>query len=799
MRKELNMKHTMIRITALAATALALAGAISGLASCAIPAGTATATDKGTLTVKIGMPPSRTAVASQTEYTAAIRAYKITVSNADRSYTNTFALPSALTLSGIVAGEYTVSVQAYSDAGATAQIAFGTAPASLVATGTANTTVNLSFSQTGSSSYNLKITWPASAGYGWVGATWDKPYSERFPGIVFPGADIGGDHAATIADGGADSGAHKLYIYFKTSEAATDLVGPFIEEVNLWDGVASTMWQAADGTLSDTRVFGPSDFPNRSSLLGGYSAGPVLSFASATTVYSWEFTTNQEITVSAGNASQKLTYYWNDTELPWASVSGINYTTQILTKGTTGTNTLTIIVTAEDGSKTTYIFSDGSSSNGESYSAAAFKAWLATAGDHILTNDVTIEDAWTSAASIPGSTSLNGAGHTVTLTQGGTAPLISNIQNTNRVSNLRVKVADGKTLSTSATSGILAGASFGTIINCSTEGSINGGSNNEIGGLVGKIIQGTITGCSSTAAVSGYRYVGGLVGFIGVATLNNGIIISNSHHSGGDVQGAVVDRTYAGGLVGANGTYNGGYPGEGAYYGAAIYNCSNESAVSGNSYVGGLCGYNAGILVRGSHARGSITATQGSLGGLFGVLSGTPVSYCFSDGSVTGNGPGGFTGQSSGVFSNCYSLASVRTTGAGTSGGFAATCASSTQFINCFAMGTINAGTNTGGVFIGNADGGTFTNCYAAGNCSVGSSGGFCASKATSPTYSSCYYDFTKNPTAGDGDGTGIMQRTTAQMKAKTTFSGWDFDGTWAISPDVNNGYPYLRGMTSPL
>ena len=37
-------------------------------------------------------------------------------------------------------------------------------------------------------------------------------------------------------------------------------------------------------------------------------------------------------------------------------------------------------------------------------------------------------------------------------------------------------------------------------------------------------------------------------------------------------------------------------------------------------------------------------------------------------------------------------------------------------------------------------------------------------------------------------------------MKTKSTFTsaGWDFDTTWAIAADYNNGYPNLDGMNDP-
>ncbi|MGC9341091.1 MAG: hypothetical protein ACP5E3_00170, partial [Bacteroidales bacterium] len=35
--------------------------------------------------------------------------------------------------------------------------------------------------------------------------------------------------------------------------------------------------------------------------------------------------------------------------------------------------------------------------------------------------------------------------------------------------------------------------------------------------------------------------------------------------------------------------------------------------------------------------------------------------------------------------------------------------------------------------------------------------------------------------------------KTTAEMKQQSTYEGWDFDTVWAIDPNKNGGYPYLR------
>jgi hypothetical protein len=54
---------------------------------------------------------------------------------------------------------------------------------------------------------------------------------------------------------------------------------------------------------------------------------------------------------------------------------------------------------------------------------------------------------------------------------------------------------------------------------------------------------------------------------------------------------------------------------------------------------------------------------------------------------------------------------------------------------------------------------------------------------------SSSYYD-SEIITVNSGTGTA---RSTAEMKQKSTYEGWDFDTVWGISSAINDGYPFLR------
>lgn len=58
----------------------------------------------------------------------------------------------------------------------------------------------------------------------------------------------------------------------------------------------------------------------------------------------------------------------------------------------------------------------------------------------------------------------------------------------------------------------------------------------------------------------------------------------------------------------------------------------------------------------------------------------------------------------------------------------------------------------------------------------------------------SCYYNETKTGFPEDL----AEPLTTAEMKRKSSYEGWDFDNIWQISGDVNQGYPYLLPLPAP-
>ncbi len=122
--------------------------------------------------------------------------------------------------------------------------------------------------------------------------------------------------------------------------------------------------------------------------------------------------------------------------------------------------------------------------------------------------------------------------------------------------------------------GVLVGENvYGTIRNCYCTGTVNGEELTGGGGLAGESIFGIITDCYSTVTVNGYSMIGGLVGYTYEGTINNS-------YSTGNVTGS---NFYIGGLVGKN--FNG-----------SISNSYSTGTVTAAGYMGGLVGYNFGLI-----------------------------------------------------------------------------------------------------------------------------------------------------------------------------------------------------------
>ncbi|QIK38534.1 filamentous hemagglutinin N-terminal domain-containing protein [Caldichromatium japonicum] len=195
-------------------------------------------------------------------------------------------------------------------------------------------------------------------------------------------------------------------------------------------------------------------------------------------------------------------------------------------------------------------------------------------------------------------------------------------------------------------------------------------------------------------------------------------------------------------------------------YGARIGNVGLVGgSMRGQSYVGGLVGWNQSSTVTHSYATGTVTGSS-AVGGLVGInFDSSEITHSYATGDVTGidSSVGGLVGSNAGTVSNSYATGAV--TGSGSDFGGLVGSNSGTVSGSFYATTDANGNTiNNGGV-------------------------------ATSPW-------------TGNSNGTG---KTAAEMKQLSTYTsaGWDIDdagGTgkvWRIYD--GNSYPLLRSFLTPL
>jgi len=213
-----------------------------------------------------------------------------------------------------------------------------------------------------------------------------------------------------------------------------------------------------------------------------------------------------------------------------------------------------------------------------------------------------------------------------------------------------------------------------TITNCYSAGSVTGiiAQPAPTGGLVGRTVLTNISHSYSTASVSGFWFVGGLLGVdLG------GTVMTDSYATGN-----VTGSRYVGGLAG--GMNLGGALGEPTIIGSgAIANCHATGNVARNQlteslfsveskFIGGLIGAIAGDTsdidnnaITNSYATGDVSGSK-YVGGLVGIngftpddgasfLPGAKITNSFSTGSVNGSQyVGGLAGINNGTITNSY-------------------------------------------------------------------------------------------------------------------------------------------------
>jgi hypothetical protein len=285
-------------------------------------------------------------------------------------------------------------------------------------------------------------------------------------------------------------------------------------------------------------------------------------------------------------------------------------------------------------------------------------------GYYELQNDIVLNDwtplAATSATQFAGA--FDGGGHTITInsTKGGLFAYtkMASIWNLNIAGTITVHSDAG---SAAQVGGIAGNADWTHFTNCASTVNITvtaHGHNSSAGSIVGTMkhdsmikscaASGNVTLQTGDADNSLMIYTGGLAGYVGDGSASgdtpSGCLVTKSSYSGTVI--AISGYPYVGGIVGYN------------YSSSNISECYTSGAVIAEGknlpYAGGVAGYNSRSSVIGdSYSTANVTATAASkqalAGGITGATAaGAATTKCYATGTVTATIKGDSTADSGG-------------------------------------------------------------------------------------------------------------------------------------------------------
>jgi len=233
-----------------------------------------------------------------------------------------------------------------------------------------------------------------------------------------------------------------------------------------------------------------------------------------------------------------------------------------------------------------------------------------------------------------------------------------------------------------------------------------------------------------------------------------------------------------------------------------------EGTIIGRQNVGGLVGYAKDYVtvITNSSVRGIIRA-EGYVGGFAGWCVACTIEDSYSAGSVFGGVShiGGLVGfnWSYGVIIRSYSTADVN--GESNIGGLVGANGAYSEIIQCFSTGSVHGtnDNNVGGLVGQHDDGRSITESYSYGRVANGNAGhsigGLVGNGSVDALVSNSFWDITTSgqPPRNPDWGIGLSS---SDLKQRDTYGpSWDFVDVWAIAPNINDGYPYLRTLGPPV
>ncbi len=298
--------------------------------------------------------------------------------------------------------------------------------------------------------------------------------------------------------------------------------------------------------------------------------------------------------------------------------------------------------------------------------------------------------------------------------------------------------------------GLFGVCAYGTIENVNiVSGSVSGDVGNPgtgsgyAGAICGYGQDMLVRGCVNRAAVSGYMWVGGIIGVASGG--QSGTFVENCGNYGavnGITGGSFMESSMIGGICGY------------VLDGCQVSDCENHGAVGGHSGVGGIAGYNDGVLrgcVNEGEVRGEglkimfVASSTGGICGSNGTAEGSAavIEDCLNRGGVDAYGlaggltgsnfgsilasknagdiesdfseNGGLAGRNDGAIGASYSVGTV--SGADRSAGMVGTNAGSLNA--CYTVSEVVSNGDESAVAVGADAGGTMTACFLAAGSSL--------------------------------------------------------------------------------
>ena len=308
-------------------------------------------------------------------------------------------------------------------------------------------------------------------------------------------------------------------------------------------------------------------------------------------------------------------------------------------------------------------------------------------------------------------------------------------------------------------------------------------------GLFGFILRGNIVLKNirlKQINLQGYNRIGGIVGSAN-SILNPTINFYNCY-----CEGTInSSNSLVGGLI-ADGRVN-------------VKNCTSDVDITFSNgsicYVGGIVGYLTNGVITNSYSLGNInnniknTSRASYVGGIVGYTTATTkINNAYNIGNITLNLSSAYVGgivgnlqdSDSNYVINCFNLGSIdieTISSSSCTGGIAGLVddtktSLSVELKNCYNLGSINSKYNVGGI-VGSNKSGSIQNCYYGGDCTVGGINGSDIVGQAERKENLTFNDFKNQDFYLNSNNWDVSYP-------------WDFDNTWVINSEINEGYPSL-------